>query len=251
MVAVPAALPVTSPVEDTPATPQALDTQATDRPDSTSPAESFSVAVSWSVCPTGRLAEAGLMLTEATGTRFTVTAALPLCPSLVAVMVTAPGATPFTSPVADTVATAEALDTQVTDRPESTLPAESFSVVVSCTVAPTSTMAVAGLITTDATGTLATLIAADPLFPSLVAVIVADPAATPVTSPLADTVATAAFPLVHGTAPPARMFPAASSSVAVSCTVPPTYTFGTVGLTVTDATGTVDTVSAAVPLCPS
>src|SRR5438093_1020980 len=228
MVAVPAALPVTSPVEDTPATPQALDTQTTDRPESTLPAESFSVAVSWTVCPTGRLAEAGLMLTEATGTRFTVTAAVPFFPSLVAVMVTAPGATPFTSPVADTVATAEALDTQVTARPESTLPAESFSVAASCTVAPTSTTAVAGLITTDATGTLATLIAADALFPSLVAVIVADPAATPVTSPLADTVAIAGLELVQVTARPASTFPAASFGVAVSCVVAPTNTVAVV-----------------------
>src|SRR5437773_922381 len=133
--------------------------------------------------------------------------AVPLFPSLVAVMVTAPGARPARSPVADTVATAEALDTQVTDRPESTLPAESFSVAVSCTVAPTSMTAVAGLITTDATGTLATLIAADALFPSLVAVIVADPTATPVTSPLADTAATAPLELVQLTPPPASVVP--------------------------------------------
>src|SRR3989454_3573443 len=132
------------------------------------------------------LAEAGLTVTDATGTRFTVAAAVPLCPSLVAVIVAAPAATPVTSPVEDTVATAGVPDAQVTDRPESTLPAASFRVVVSCTVAPTSTTAVAGLTVTDATGTIATVTLAVPLCPSLVAVIIADPAATPVTSPLAE-----------------------------------------------------------------
>src|SRR5206468_929602 len=111
----------------------------------------------------------------------TVTAAVPLCPSLVAVMVTVPVATPATRPLADTVATAGAPEAQVTDRPASTLPAASFGVAVSCTVAPTSTTAVTGLITTDATGTGATVTVADPLLPSLVAVIVTDPTATPVT----------------------------------------------------------------------
>src|SRR5207245_2032131 len=100
-------------------------------------------------------------------------------------------------------------------------------------------------------GTLATLIAADALCPSLVAAIVAAPAATPVTSPAADTVATAGFELVHATARPVSTLPAASLGVAVSCTVLPTYTFAVVGLTTTEATGTLDTVTAAVPLCPS
>src|SRR5206468_9149556 len=106
--------------------------------------------------------------------------------------------------------TAGALDAQVTVRPESTFPAESLSVAVSCTVAPANTTAVAGLIVTDATGTFATVTLAVPLFPSLVAVIVAAPAATPVTSPVADTVAIAVFELVHATARPVSTFPAAS-----------------------------------------
>src|SRR6184192_1602847 len=178
------------------------------------------------------LAEAGLTVTDATGTRFTVTAAVPRCPSLVAVL----AATPVTSPVEDTVATAGVPDAQVTDRPESTLPAASFRVVVSCTVAPTSTTAVAGLTVTDATETIATVTLAVPLCPSLVAVIVADPAATPVTSPAADTVAIAVFELVHATPRPVSTFPAASFGVALSCVVAPTKTFAVAGLTVTEAT---------------
>src|SRR3989442_10605014 len=100
------------------------------------------------------LAEAGLTLTEATGMGFTVTAALPVFPSLVAVIVTALAATPVTSPVGDTVATAGLLDAQVTDRPESTLPTESSGVAASCTVAPTSTTAVAGAVPTQAPRTI-------------------------------------------------------------------------------------------------
>src|SRR5438876_735282 len=197
------------------------------------------------------LAEAGLTVTDATGTRFTVTAAVPRCPSLVAVIVAALAATPVTSPVEDTVATAGVPDAQVTDRPESTLPAASFRVVVSCTVAPTSTTAVAGLTVTDATGTFATVTLAVPLFPSLVAVIVADPAATPVTSPAADTVAIAVFELVQLITRPLSTLPAASFVTALSCVVAPTTTLAVAGFTTTEATGTVDTVTAAVPACPS
>src|SRR3989441_845448 len=232
-------------------TPSALDAQVIDRPDSGVPFASSGVAASWTHCPTATAAEAGLTLTDATGTGFTVTPALPVFPSLVAVIVTALAATPVTSPVEDTVATAGALDAQVTDRPESTLPAASRSVAASCTVAPTITTAVAGLIPTDATGTFATPIAADALFPSLVAVIVVVPAATPVTRPAAEPVATAGLLLAQVPARPRSGFPPASLGVAVSCTAPPTYTFGAVGLTATEATGRLDTVTAAVPLWPS
>src|SRR5207249_6986449 len=131
------------------------------------------------------------------------------------------------------------------------LPTRRSSDLVSCTVAPTSTTAVAGLTVTDATGTFATVTLAVPLFPSLVAVIVADPAATPVTSPAADTVAIAVFELVHATPRPVSTFPAPSFGVALSCVVAPTKTFAVAGLTVTEATGTLDTVTAAVPACPS
>ena len=61
-------------------------------------------------------------------------AAVPLLPSLVAVIVTDPAATPVTSPLALTVAIAVLLLAQVTVRPDSALPAESFGVAVSCTV---------------------------------------------------------------------------------------------------------------------
>jgi len=65
-------------------------------------------------------------VTEATGTLDTVTAAVPLCPSLVAVIVAAPTATPVTSPEADTVAIAVFELAQAITRPLSTLPAASL-----------------------------------------------------------------------------------------------------------------------------
>ena len=58
-----------------------------------------------------------------------------------------------------------------------------------------------------------------PLFPSLVAVIVADPGVTPETSPLLVTVATDVVELDHVTVRPESGFPPASFGVAVSGTV--------------------------------
>src|SRR5439155_26406768 len=98
-------------------------------------------------------------------------------------------------------------------------------IAVSCTVPPTYMLGAVGLTVTDATGTIATVTLAVPLCPSLVAVIVADPAATPVTSPAAVTVAIAVFELVHATPRPVSTFPAASFGVALSCVVAPTKTF--------------------------
>src|SRR5687767_5499975 len=94
----------------------------------------------------------GATVTEATGMGTTVTAAVPLFPSLVAVIVALPAAAPVTSPLAETVATPLALVVHVTPRPVSTLPAASRSVAVSCTVEPSCTLAGAGVTVTVATG---------------------------------------------------------------------------------------------------
>src|SRR5690349_7570128 len=83
---------------------------------------------------------------------------------------------------------------------------------------------------TDVTVTLAL-----PLVPSLVAVIVVAPAATPVTRPFPFTAATALLPLDQLIVRPDRGFPFASSGVAVSCSVWPTGTAADAGLTTTDA----------------
>src|SRR5947209_13105623 len=129
---------------------------------------------------------------------------VPLCPSLVAVIVAEPAATPVTNPLAETVAAAALLVAQVTTRPLRAVPFASFGVAVNWVVAPTVTPTAVGLTVTEATGTLVTVMADVPLCPSLVAVIVAEPAATPVTNPLADTVAAAALLVAHVTARPVR-----------------------------------------------
>src|SRR5881396_1768634 len=251
IVAVPAALPVTSPLAVTVATAVLLLPQLTVRPDNGLPLASFGVAVSCTVWPTCTDAVLGLTVTDATGTVLTLTAARPPCPPLVAVIVAAPAVTPVTSPPALTVATAVLLLPQLTGRPDNGLPLASFEVAVSCTVWPTCTDAVPGLTVTDATGTVLTVIVAVPLCPSLVAVIVAAPAVTPVTTPLPLTVATAVLLLAQLTARPDNGLPFASLGVAASCTVWPTCTDADAGLTATDATGTLVTKIAAVPLFPS
>src|SRR5438094_213765 len=197
------------------------------------------------------VAVAGVTATEATGTSVTVTAALPALSSLVAVIVADPAALLVTRPLGLTVATAVLLLAPATVRAVSALPAESFGVAVSCTVCPTVRLAVAGATATAATGTDVTVIAALLLLPSLVAVIVAEPAATLVTRPLGLTRATVVSPLAHVTVRPVKVPPAESFGVAVSCTVCPTRMLADAGETASEATGTVVTVSAAVLLLPS
>src|SRR2546428_14141567 len=85
---------------------------------------------------------------------------------------------------------------QVTVRPVSGLPLASFGVAVSCTVAPTTMLAVGGVTATVATGMGVTVTAAEPLLPSLVAVpVTGPPAPLPVTRPVASTGAIAAPPV--------------------------------------------------------
>ena len=178
----------------------------------------------------------------------TVMLAVPLLPSLVAVMVAEPAVTPVTRPVALTVATAVLLLPHVTTRPVSVLPAESLVTADSCLVPPIAMLAAAGPTVTEATGTIMTLMVAVPLLPSLVAVIVTEPTVTPVTKPVPLTVATARLLLAHVTARPVSVLPAASLVTAESCLVPPMPMLAEAGLTVTEATGTIMTVMAAVPL---
>ena len=90
-----------------------------------------------------------------------------------------------------------------------------------------------------AAGSGATVIVAVPLIPSTVAVMVAVPAATAETVPVAETVATAGVLLLHVTARPVSDAPAASRAVAVSACTPPITREAVAGVTTTEATGTV------------
>ncbi len=114
----------------------------------------------------------------------TLIAAEPLLPSLVAVIVALPGATAVTTPLGETVATCDALEDQVTVRPDSVLPDASRVVAERASVPPTAMVPLLGLTATEATGAGAggagawTVMEAEPLLPSLVAVIVVLPAPT-------------------------------------------------------------------------
>src|SRR6266576_55299 len=251
IVAEPAVTPLTSPLPFTVATGVLLLAHVTTRPVRGLPLASFGVAVSCAVCPTCTLAGDGLTVTEATGTCTTVMADVPLCPSLVAVIVAEPATFPVTSPLGLTVATAVLLLDHAIVRPDSGFPFASFGVAVSSTVLPSFTLAGDGLTVTEATGTGVTVIRDVPLLPSDVAVIVAEPATTPLTSPLPFTVATEVLVLDQVTTRPVSGLPLASFGVAVSCTVCPATTLAGDGLTLTEATGTCTTVMADVPLCPS
>ncbi len=163
---------------------------------------------------------------------------VPVLPSLVAVIVAVPTATPVTRPLVElTVATDVLSLDQVTVRPDSEVPLASFGIAVSCTVWPAGTDADAGVTVTDATGTLTTVIAAVPLLPSEVAVIVAAPTAAPVACPVPFTVATAGLLLDQVTVRPPSGLPNASRVIAAYCAVCPTPIVAVGGVTVTAATG--------------
>src|SRR6266542_2086277 len=152
-------------------------------------------------------------------------------------MVADPATLAVTSPLALTVAMVVLSLDHVTTRPDSGFPFASFGVAVSCTVWPACTLAVAGATVTDATGTPVTVMDDVALWPSLVAVMVAEPTTFAITTPLALTLATLALSLDHVTTRPDSGLPFASSGMAVSCTVWPASTLADAGVTLTDATG--------------
>jgi hypothetical protein len=215
MVAVPSAWAVTKPLVVTVATLLAFVAQVTTRPVNALPFASRGVAVSCTVCPTVRLALDGTTVTDATGVRATVIDAVAVRPSQSAVTVAVPIATLLTNPVPLTVATAPALVDQVTVRPASTFPLASRHVAVNWAVCPMSKVIALGVTCTDATGISCVVIAALPVWPSLVAVIVAAPTARAVTRPLLFTVATVVLLLDHATTRFVSTLPDASRIVAV------------------------------------
>src|SRR4051812_11275918 len=120
-------------------------------------------------------------------------------PSMVAVIVAAPGATAVTSPADETVAIAGALVDQVATFPAIGALLASSGVAWSCRVRPVMMVAVVGVTATEPPGGVFTAMVAVPAIPSMVAVIVAAPVATAVTTPAVDTVATVAALEAHVT----------------------------------------------------
>ena len=138
IVAVPSATPVTKPDASTVATSASLDSHENSAPATICPFTSNASAVSCSVAPRTIVSTDGDTSTEATGsgTRTTVTSAVPCALPELAVIVAIPSATAVTRPEAFTVATELALLVQVTMAPAMTLEFWSRTSALSCTVAP-------------------------------------------------------------------------------------------------------------------
>jgi hypothetical protein len=177
----------------------------------------------------------------------TCTVADAVRPSLVAVMAVVPVAKALSSPDAFTLATEGVDEVQETARPFNGRPALSATSAASWVVSPTVVTTVAGETVREATGTAVTVMVADPLRPSLVAVIVADPAPMPVIRPEDDTVATLLFDVLHAMLRPARARPPASRVTAASTAVSPMRRATVDGETVTEATGAPASRSAGAP----
>jgi hypothetical protein len=209
---------VTTPADDTVAIDGVLELHATGLPVTTLLFASRSVAESVTVPLTVTDAELGATLTVATGGRMTVTCAVPVWPSLEAVIVTGPPtATAVTSPCAETAANAELDDDHATTRSVSAAPRASRTAAASWTEPPCATVLIPGVTATAATDARVIVICAVALCPSTVAVIVTGPPTeTPVTKPDADTAATVALADAHCIVRPVSAVPAASFGVAVS-----------------------------------
>src|SRR5207249_1593287 len=150
IVAEPAPAAVTRPLPSTLATDLLEVAHVTVRPVRVPPPASFGVAVSWTVWLTSTLADGGATLTETTATLLTVMTDVALCPPADAVIVARPAATPVTSPVPSTVATAVLPLDQVTAT-DTGLPTLSFGVAVRGVFSPTGTVSAAGVRTTETT----------------------------------------------------------------------------------------------------
>ena len=135
--------------------------------------------------------------------------------------VAVPLATAVTSPLDETVAISVFEEIQVTEASPIALPPESLTVVVRVAVSPAVMNVSESLEIVRVEADCATVTAAVPLAEPEVAVMVAVPLATEVTSPVDDTVAAVVSDDVHVTVAPDMVLPPASFTVAANVTVSP------------------------------
>jgi hypothetical protein len=216
IVVVPAASAVTKPFAETDATDVLLDAQPNVRPLSADPLASRAVAVNCCEPPTATCVTDGLTTTDATGAD-TVSDAEPERPSLVAVISAVPALPAVTSPLAETVATSVLLLDHVTVRPVRIVPSAARAVAVAVVVDPLLNVAAPSATVTLATAIGLMVSVAAPLRPSLLAVIVVEPAVSAMTNPVAETVATDVLLDAQPNTRPLSADPLASRAVAVSC----------------------------------
>jgi hypothetical protein len=151
IVVVPAPIAVTLPDAETVAMVAAAVLHVTGRPVSAAPAASRAAAVSVQLPPTTKAQLAGVTVSAAMGMGVTVMVAVPLRPSLVAVIEAEPGATALTTPFA-TVAIVGADVAHDTLRSLRTRPAASVGAATNVHVAAGTRAQVVGVTVTDATG---------------------------------------------------------------------------------------------------
>src|SRR2546425_1282992 len=183
------------------------------------------------------VADAGLTTTDRTICD-TDSVVVPDTAPVVAVIVVTPFATAVARPVAGSiVATPVGAADQVKTCPGTAFPFPSCATALNCCMRPSaSSVALAGLTPTDLT-ICATDIAAAPDTPAVVAVIVALPFPTALTTPPASTEATRGLSDFHVNDRPGMTLPLASFAVAVNCCVSPRASSAAVaGLTTTDPT---------------
>src|SRR6185295_1548560 len=120
----------------------------------------------------------------------TCSAAAPGTPRAAATITAPPGPVAVASPVGVTTATLWSDDSQMNTTPATVLLLASFATALNCAVASSAASDVVGGVTVTLATSCATATPAVPLTPSTLAVIVAFPFATAVTSPVALTVAT-------------------------------------------------------------
>src|SRR5215213_7699580 len=172
---------------------------------------------------------------------------LALLPSLAPVIVTVPAETATTSPVASTVATPALLVVQMIARSESTLPASSDAVPVSCVLLPTTASTRSGRTATLATGVFCTVIVAMPDLPPELAATCVVPNDFAVTTPVSDTLAIAGSRTVQRTGRLVIAAPPASWTAAWRGSVEFNESVDAVGLTTTAATSAVRSPVALLP----
>ena len=247
----PGAAAVTTPAPDTLATAGFELLHATVRPVSGLLLMSRSAADALRVAPTKAVDAPRETVTVFTGANVTVTVAVPLTPAADAVMVALPGPVPVTTPVALTVATAGLELSQVTGRPASGWPMESRTTAVACPDAATKRLGTASCTEIERAGTSDTETVAEPVRPSLVAEIVAVPGAMAATAPVLLTDATLLSDDDQATARPVSASFSGPRTVAAALVFSPTSSAERPSATVTDTTGTGETVSVADAETPS
>ena len=182
----------------------------------------------------------------------TVNVTVPVLPSLDAEIVVEPRRSAVTTPASVTVAIVGSAEVHTMGRPASGLFAESCATAVSVTDWLTNALGAAGEMTMRATSAADTAIVAEPLLPSLVAVIVACPSFLAVARPVDDTVATLVSLVVHATTRPESTVFAASRVVATNWTACPTRRLDVAGVTTTLATAAGTTVTETLdPMAPT